>query len=237
MQNIAIIAQAVQNTAASAAPLVSLPLERIWQEVAALSWLHAFLAISFGVICLFYGWRIFRVLVVLCFGLAGLLAGVKIVSQFPALNNTLAELNNLEIWAGAIGFCFLAVISIPLMKWAVSILGAISGGMLTTGIWRACDLPSEYALAGAVMGVVAGGMISFIVFKMAVTLFTSVGGSMLVTAGVLSLLNRYEGMQTPPTANIEAMFYHKHWFLPAFLLIVTFIGMVVQSRLSKGSQV
>jgi len=238
MENLAIIAQAVQSPAgpASCAVFIPLPLDSIWREITALSWMHAVLAVSFGAVYLVYGWRIFKMLVVICSGLAGLLAGIEIGSQFPAMGNTLVELHNLEIWTGIIMACFMAIIAIPLMKWAVSILGSISGGIVAIGIWRVCNFPEEYALAGMVVGLVAGGMICFIVFRMAVMLFTSVGGSILVTAGILSLLNRYESIQNPPSENIKTMFYHTDWFLPAFLLASTLIGMIIQSRLSRGSQ-
>ena len=45
------------------------PVEFIWEQINTLSWFHAVLAISFGVVYLLYGWRIFKALTVICFGL------------------------------------------------------------------------------------------------------------------------------------------------------------------------
>jgi len=69
------------------------------------------------------------------------------------------------IW-GLIGLGLMAILSVPLMRWAVSILGAIAGAILASGIWYACELNEQYILAGAIIGIVAGDMISFIVFKL-----------------------------------------------------------------------
>jgi hypothetical protein len=52
------------------------------------------------------------------------------------------------------------------------VLGAVSGGILTAGVgWR--WTASGIRLGGGLVGLIAGGMISFIVFKIAVILFTS----------------------------------------------------------------
>jgi len=65
--------------------------------------------------------------------------------------------------------------------------------------------------AGGVIGVVAGGMISFIVFKIAVMLFTSLGGGAITLVGILSLLHHYETkMVEPPTTNIHTLLSKIH---------------------------
>ena len=83
-----------------------------------------------------------------------------------------------EIWGGLIGMILFAAISVPLMKWCVSLLGAIAGGVVTAGIWIAFDLSQTYLPAGFIVGFVAGGLISFIMLKASVMLFTSLGGSL-----------------------------------------------------------
>jgi hypothetical protein len=180
---------------------------------------------------LLYGWRIFKVLVIICFGLVGLFAGIKIGSRFGS-----------EILGGIAGLSLLAGVSIPLMRWAVCVLGAIAGGILTSGIWYAFELPERYMPAGAIIGIVAGGMISFIVFKIAVMLFTSFGGGILIVTGMLALAHLYESIQqtpsakTVPTETVKTMLYNDHWFLPALLLAPTIIGIIVQNNFVKGSK-
>lgn len=224
MDPITILAQAAETTTELTAETELVPLNTIWQQITALSWLQAVLAISFGAVYMLYGWRIFKILVVICFGLVGLFAGIKIGQRFDA-----------QILGAILGLCLLAALSIPLMHWAVSLLGAITGGILAAGLWYAFELPGKYIFAGAAIGLIAGGMISFIIFKIAVMLFTSFGGGALIVAGLLALLHQYECMQEPPTEQVKNMFMNQNWFLPVLLLIPTFVGIVIQNKLIRGS--
>ena len=225
MDCITILAQAVETT--SRTPQVSewtvIPIDLIWQQITSLSKIEALTFISFGVVCLFYGWRIFKILVTISFALLGLFAGIYI-------NNLLIGGN--AIWLGIIFMALFAFFSIPLMRWAVSILGAAAGGVLTTGLWLACQLPEQYFWAGGLIGIVAGGMISFIIFKIAVMLFSSLGGSALIVTGMLALL--YTCPQT--TARVELLVFTEKWFLPAVLLLPTVVGVIVQNKFIKGAK-
>lgn len=225
MEHLIILAQAAAKNSSEPVLRVQPILDSLWGQVTALSWLQAIIAISFGVVYLLYGWRIFKVLVIICFGLIGLFAGINIGTRF-----------NSEVLGGIIGICVLGGLSVPLMRWAVSILGAVSGGILTSGVWYAVGLPERYMPAGALIGIVAGGMISFIVFRIAVMLFTSLGGGTLIIMGVLSLLYRYESTQNPPTETMRTMLYSHHWFLPLLLLAPTIIGIIAQNKFIKDSK-
>ena len=152
-------------------------------------------------------------------------AGIRIGQRFDS-----------QIVGAIAGLVLLAAISVPMMRWAVSLLGAITGGILAAGLWYAFELPGQYILAGAAIGIVAGGMISFIVFKIAVMLFTSFGGGALIVTGLVALLNLYESMQEPPTERIRDLFMNQNWFLPVLLLAPTVIGIIIQNRLIKSSR-
>lgn len=208
------------------------PIDFIWEQITSLSWLHAVIAISFGIVWLLYGWRIFKVLVVISFALLGLYLGITIGKQ---LHGDQVNVSN-EVWAGVIGLALLAFVSVPLMKWCVCILGAVAGGVLTSGLWYAFGLPQVYLWAGAVIGIIAGGMISFIVFKAAVMLFTSLGGGAITLVGVLALWHLYETkMVEPATTHIHDLVFNDQWFLPVALLIPTIIGIITQNKLIKHS--
>lgn len=222
MNYITVLAEVISETRTETQQTV--PIDFIWNQIATLNWLHAVLAVSFGVVYLLYGWRIFKILAVIAFGLLGLFIGMK-----------LGQRAGNQMWGGVIGLVTLVALSIPLMKWAICILGAVAGGMMTGSLWYACGLEQRYILAGVIIGMVAGGMISFIVFKAAVMLFTSLGGSAIMMVGVLSLLNSYEKISTPPTANIENWAFSNTWFLPVALLAPTVIGIIVQNKLIKKS--
>lgn len=209
--------------------VVSQTIDLIWQQITTLTWFQAVLAISFGVVYLLYGWRIFRVLVVISFGMIGMFLGMMAGQKFG--NGNPAHV----IWGGLIGTAILAFLSVPLMKWCVSFLGAIAGGIITSGIWYACELPEQYIWAGAIIGVVAGGMISFILLKASVMLFTSLGGSLITVIGILALIHEYEIGLPEPTAYVEDLIYNQSWFLPVVLIVPAMIGILIQNKFIKHS--
>ena len=200
------------------------PIDWVWEQINALTWLQALIALSFGAVYLLYGWRIFKVLAVVSFAMMGLFGGIKV-----------GEMLGSALWGGIVGLVLLGAVSIPLMRWAVSMLGAVAGGIITSGIWYACDLPQQYIWAGAVIGIIAGGMISFIVFKISVMLFTSMGGGILILIAMLSLLQQYEKNLANPTNYVSSLVNNHQWFMPVVLILITVIGMIVQNKLVKGS--
>jgi hypothetical protein len=201
-------------------------LDYIWQQATALTWLQAVLAISFGVIPLMYGWRIYKVITVIGLGLLGLHIGIWLGAQVEK-----------TLLGAIIGAVLFTILAIPLMRWAVCVLGAIAGGVIAAGIWHACTLPEQFVWAGALVGVIAGGMISFVVFKLAVMLFTGFAGSTLVITGAFSLIYRYETfVQAPPTTHLNNLYYNNPWFLPLLLIVGTLFGIILQFRFLKSSK-
>jgi hypothetical protein len=224
MDCVTILAQAVGTASAQAAEEAVVPIESFWAYITSLNLVEAITFMSFGVVCLFYGWRVFKVLVVISFALLGLFLGISITDKIVGLNS--------QLWGGLIGMSLLAILSVPLMKWAVCLLGAVAGGILSSGIWYACGLTERYILAGALIGMVAGGMISFIIFKVAVILFSSLGGSCLIVVGFLALLYLY-----PQTSErVEEIIFTKKWFLPTILMAPTLIGVILQNKFVRDSK-
>jgi hypothetical protein len=222
MDSFAILAQAAETAGETTQGKV-VPVDLIWQQVTSLGLLEALTFISFGVVCLFYGWRVFKILVIISFALIGLFVGVY-------TNRTLIGGNG--VWLGIIAMVLFAVFSVPMMRWGVSILGAAAGGMLTAGAWYAAALPEQYIWAGAIAGVIAGGMISFIIFKIAIMLFTSFGGSALVVVGILAIMYEYMGT----AADVENLVFNQKWFLPLVLLGPMALGIFFQNKFIKGSK-
>jgi hypothetical protein len=150
--------------------------------------------------------------------------GMEITEKINGLNN--------PALGGLIGMVILAVLSVPLMRWAVSILGAAAGGIVTSGIWYACGLPEDYVWAGGLIGVVAGGMISFIVFRVAVILFSTMWGSGLIVVGFLAVMHNYAR-----TASLaQRLVINVRWFMPTMLAIPMVIGVILQHKFLKHSK-
>jgi hypothetical protein len=199
------------------------PIDLIWEHIISLNLVEALAFLSFGAVCLFYGWRIFKILVTISFGLIGLVAGIQL--------NTLLIGGN-AIWLGVIFMGVFAFLSVPLMRWAVCILGALAGGVLTSGAWYACGLTEQYIWAGALVGVVAGGMISFIIFKYAVILFTSMAGSSLIVVAVLAIMYQHLGA----AEQAEQLVFTYKWSLPVMLLAPMVVGILLQNKFIKGTK-
>jgi len=222
MNCLTILAQAASTTGREAADEGLVPIDLIWNHVTSLGLVEALTFIAFGTVCLFYGWRVFKILVTICFALLGLFVGV-LVNKY---------IEGEVIWLGLMFVVLFAALSIPLMKYGVTLLGAAAGGVLTGGGWLAAGLPEQYIWAGALVGVIAGAMISFIVFKVAVMLFTSLGGSSLMVVGILAIIYQY--MVT--AEKVEALVFEQKWFLPAMLLVPMAAGIILQNKFIKGTQ-
>ena len=224
MDCVTILAQAVETASSGAAEEAVVPMESFWNYITTLDKVEAVTFISFGVVCLMYGWRVFKILVVICFALLGIFLGVAVTNKIVGLNN--------QLLGGLVGMGLLGILSIPLMRWAVSALGAAAGGILTSSIWYACGLPERYILAGALIGMVGGGMISFIIFKVAVILFSSLSGACLIVVGSLAILY----MHPATSVRLEEVLFTKKWFLPTLLMAPTLIGLVLQNKFVKSSK-
>jgi len=220
-----LLAQATE--AAETTPLSTasslVPVDLIWEYITNINLLEALTFISFGIVCLFYGWRVFKVLVCICFGLIGIFVGIKINELFVGGNG---------IYVGLIFMILFALCSVPFVRWGVSLLGAVAGSMITGGLWFALSLPENYLWAGALIGLIAGGMISFIIFKAAVMLFTSLGGSSLMVVGILAVL--YQHMGT--AEDVRAYVFDYNWFVPVLIVVPMALGMVVQWQLIKKTK-
>jgi hypothetical protein len=227
MDLLTILALAVKSTTPETAKeeitLLDNVRQHIWTYVTSLGPVEALTFISFGTVWLFYGWRVFKILVTISFGVLGLLLGVWANKELVGGN---------VIWLSLMTGALLAIVSVPLTRWGVTFLGAAAGGLLTGGAWYAFGLPEKYILAGVLVGLVAGAMISFIVFKIAVMLFTGLGGSCLMVAGALAILYQYMGA----AEKLQGWFFNEKWFLPLMLLTPMVIGIIIQYKFIKGAK-
>lgn len=223
MDCLLILAQAAETTEEAATTEQIVPVDVFWEQIIGLSFFEALAFISFGAVCLMYGWRLFKTLVVICFAFIGMALG--------ALAATKISGDNHQILGGVVGLFLFGALSLPLMRWAVSILGAVAGGVLTSGMWYAFELPEKYIWAGGLIGVVAGGLIAFIALRWAVMLFSCLGGSSLLVVGVLALFYLW-----PETKEqVQQMVFEQNWFLPVALLVPTAVGFILQHKFIKRS--
>jgi len=139
-----------------------------------------------GVPFLILGFKCFKALVVInaagIGGLCGMYVGVLSKSQ------------NMPLLLGLAGAVLLGTLAWKTIKYCVCVMGALAGGLLGYGLWHfvasALGRPglTGHSWAGGLVGMVAVGMLAFIIFRTAVMIFTAVQGSLMIVAGALAVL-------------------------------------------------
>jgi len=162
-----------------------------------------------GVALLLFGFKYFKLFVIANAAIAGALIGMYI--GVKATNS-----DDMPALLGLAGAVLFGALAYPLLKYAVCLMGAIAGGILGYGLWRFVahavrqqDWATQ-AWVGGIIGLILVGMLAWIAFRMAVTLFTSLQGSIMVTSGVLAILLCFasvrEAIQDPLSDNPIAVY-------------------------------
>ena len=95
--------------------------------------------------------------------------------------------------AGAmVGGFVAAALTWPLMKYAVAVMGGVFGLLLGASIWRSVGLQPNYAWSGGLTGMVFFGMLSFLLFRGSIMMYTSLQGSVMLIFGLLGLIYKYQ---------------------------------------------
>lgn len=166
-----------------------------------------------GIIYLMFGYSIFKTLVTL----NAMAAGAYLGAVMGKSTNAVA--------AGAfIGAVLAAAITVPMMKYAVSIMGGIFGAALGASLWRQGNLQPDLAWAGGLSGLIFFGMLSMVIFRGSVIMYTSLQGSVMLVFGILGLIYKYPSLQK----DLTEMFAKRNFMLPAAVLIPMIIGLLYQ---------
>ncbi len=197
--------------------------EQIIDYLSGVGWLPAIMLIVCGVVYLAYGWKTFKMLVIINAGCVGILAGYYIGAEFSGAQGG----RHMELIGGATGGILLAALAWPLMKYAVSIMGGLAGSFLGYGLWiyltTILDRPglTQYAWVGALIGLLVLGMLAFIIFRLTVIMFTCAQGAVMTVAGLLAVVMKY-----PPAAE-ELQTRNPH-LLPLLVAVPAVIGFTIQ---------
>ena len=178
----------------------------------------AALLIALGIIYLLFGFKIFRVLMMLNAAALGAALGFG-VGQRTDIGFALMVL---------CGFVAAAV-TWPLMKWAIAVLGGLAGALLGASIWQSFGLDPHFAWSGALTGLVLFGLLSFIIFRGSVTMYMSLQGAAMLTLGAIGMLCKYDQI-APKLTHAMSL---RPFLMPMAVIIPAIIGMLYQQ--SDGS--
>jgi hypothetical protein len=184
----------------------------------------AALLILLGVIYLLFGYNIFKILVLFNAAVIGGFVGAEVAER----THTNAPVPVIVTAA------FLAVvITMPLMKWAVAVMGGMFGAALGAGLWRTFGQDPHFVWAGAAIGLVLFGLLSFIVFRGCVMTYMSLQGATMLILGILGLVFKYNDIQPKV---MQGMLI-RPFLLPMAILIPTVLGVMFQQNNSTPEKV
>jgi MFS family permease len=193
-----------------------------------------------GVIYLMYGWKIFKVLVVINAAVLGALLGAWVggvlqgspppAEAAKAAEQVQAQGGNMPLF-GAIAISLLmAVLALPLMKYAVSLMGGLAGSLLGYSAWHyishaaGAEAVYAYAPAGALVGLVTMGLLAFLIFRVVIIIMTSFQGSLLAITGLLGVMMHFNG----PRDYLLNSMTRSHFLLPLMVIVPAIIGLAFQ---------
>ena len=142
------------------------------------------------------------------------------------LGGLLGQRAQIATVAAVLGALLFGAVSWPLMKYAVAVCGGLVGAVVGMAVWAYCEQPLSMAWAGGLIGLAVLGMLSFILFKTSVILFTCVQGALMFVLGAAALFIRY----TPWSSQAHDAFTHRPVLMPLLVLSIAFLGLVWQHQ-------
>jgi hypothetical protein len=126
--------------------------------------------------------------------------------------------------AAIVGGFTAAAIAWPMMKYAVALMGGVYGALLGAALWRSVGLQPELAWAGGLVGLVFFGLLSFILFRGSLMMYTSLQGAVMLVFGLLGLLFKY------PDVGHRVLEYmsSKPFIFPMAIFIPALLGLLYQ---------
>jgi hypothetical protein len=171
------------------------------------------LLILLGVVYLLFGFNLFKFVVVLNAACIGLVVGL-----------VAADKSGIKLPVAIVCAIIAGAVTWPLMKWAVAVMGGTFGALVGVTVWRVVDLDPAYAWSGAMIGLVAFGLLCFILFRGCVMMYTSFQGSVMLIFGILGLLLKYQDL----APRLGTYLVQRPFLLPMCVFVPTVIGMMYQ---------
>jgi len=223
--------------------------EQLIPELQNLGRIWAVIFVIVGLVCMLTGYKFHKVLAVSLIVMIGSLLGygMGLSIKGPPF-----------VIAGCVGV-LMAVLAYPLMKYAIAILGGLSGAFIGANLWagiaralgsaaearqaqqgaKANDLflvkvahaiPADAYWIGALIGLMACGIAAFMLSKIMIHMFTSVSGSTFAVFGVIALLLSID----PFSATVASELKRSAIVIPMLVIIPAAIGFMLQGKNSGG---
>jgi hypothetical protein len=103
-------------------------------------------------------------------------------------------------------------------------MGGVFGLLLGASIWRACGQAPHYAWSGGLTGLVFFGILSFLLLRGSIMMYTSLQGSVMLVFGLLGLIYKYQDLAPKVSDNLAA----RTFILPLCIFIPATLGLIWQ---------
>ena len=183
-----------------------------------LPWIFSAVMVFLGVLCILNGYRWHKWVIASLAFLAGIFLGQQVAES----------MGRPMIVAIALGALF-AIVTAPLLRVTVAIFAGLAGAFIGTNAWTAAEATTESIApgtfwAGGAIGFIVMALLSMLLFRLVVVVFTSVGGAALVVFGVTTLLMLVEGWAEPINSALQTT----PLMIPLLTLLAAVAGFVVQ---------
>jgi hypothetical protein len=178
------------------------------------------LVMVIGAVCILQGYRWHRWIVVLLALMLGLGIG-HLLS--PSIGKS-------SVVAIAMGLLFAAIAS-PMMKVTVAIFAGLAGAFLGANVWSIVQGPDAgNPWPGAAMGFILLAMSSFLLARISIILFTSLGGAAMLVLGGLACLLNIPQLREPVEQHLES----HQLLVPLLVGVAAVVGFVLQENWTRG---
>jgi hypothetical protein len=177
----------------------------------------AALLIMVGIVYLLFGFKIFKAVVLLNAAILGGYIGASLAINFNNRPET-------EVACGLIGAFAAAAVTWPTMKYSVALMGGVFGALLGASIWKTVNLEPQLVWAGALTGLVLFGLLSFVLFRGSVMLYTSLQGAFMLIFGILGLIYKYNDI----VPQVNHHLTYQPLLLPVAIFIPATLGWIFQ---------
>lgn len=171
------------------------------------------ICVLIGAACVVNGYKWHKLVIVLLAGLAGVWVG-------SIVGDSMGDATVVTICLTVL----FGVLAWPMLRYAVALFGGLAGAFVGANLWTAiADNPDQHRI-GALLGLVAAGLLAFLAFRAVVVLMTAIGGASLLIFGGLATLYHVEAWQ----GGIMNTINNHRLVIPLIAASVAAIGAVVQ---------
>ena len=195
--------------------------DRLLDDLSKMPLVLASVILVVGILCVLNGYRWHKWVIVAMAAILGIGVG-HILSQ---------QMGKSLIVAIALGILF-ATIATPMLRWTVAVFGGMTGAFLGANAWTLVNAsPAEAKWAGAAMGFIAMALLSFVIFRIVVVMFTSIGGAAMMVLGGITCLMQVPGWEPAIRNSLST----NHHLIPLLVTVAAVAGFVIQESRVRGA--